>query len=238
MALDTTSATPLFQQLAEELRNALRAGEYPPGSQLPTEHQLCGRYGVSRVTVRKALEELSQRGRWYAGRGRAPLWRTRNSSGDLTSVLSFTEMCRRMGCAPGARTVKIALEPPDEEAAQELGLKKGEQMLVVERLAWRTGGPLCCWRHPLPGEVLFPVPPGPEQRLPVPDRQGADRGGVHPLPEDVGDRLRQLPGGPGTWTWPRATPCCPSAAPCGTTAAKNRYLCQQLCIGDKFKLMV
>ena len=56
MALDTTSATPLFQQLAEELRNALRAGEYPPGSQLPTEHQLCGRYGVSRVTVRKALE--------------------------------------------------------------------------------------------------------------------------------------------------------------------------------------
>ena len=42
MALDTTSATPLFQQLAEELRNALRAGEYPPPSQLPTEQQLCG----------------------------------------------------------------------------------------------------------------------------------------------------------------------------------------------------
>ena len=59
MALDTASATPLFQQLAEELRQAIRTGEYPPGSQLPTEHQLCDRYQVSRVTVRKALEELS-----------------------------------------------------------------------------------------------------------------------------------------------------------------------------------
>ena len=121
MALDTTSATPLFQQLAEELRNALRAGEYPPGSQLPTEHQLCGRYGVSRVTVRKALEELSQRGEVVRRPGKGTFVADKKFQRDLTSVLSYTEMCRRMGRAPGARTVKIALEPPDEEAAQELG---------------------------------------------------------------------------------------------------------------------
>ena len=150
MALDTTSATPLFQQLAEELRKALRAGEYPPGSQLPTEHQLCGRYGVSRVTVRKALEELSQRGEVVRRPGKGTFVADKKFQRDLTSVLSFTEMCRRMGCAPGARTVKIALEPPDEEAAQELGLKKGEQMLVVERLRL-ADGPLR--RLPVPRQL-------------------------------------------------------------------------------------
>ena len=60
MSLDNTISTPLFQQLAETLRAAIDAGEYPPGSRLPTENELCERYSVSRVTVRKALDELSQ----------------------------------------------------------------------------------------------------------------------------------------------------------------------------------
>ena len=60
MSLDNTISTPLFQQLAATLRAAIDAGEYPPGSRLPTENELCERYSVSRVTVRKALDELSQ----------------------------------------------------------------------------------------------------------------------------------------------------------------------------------
>ena len=54
MSLDNTISTPLFQQLAATLRAAIDAGEYPPGSRLPTENELCERYSVSRVTVRKA----------------------------------------------------------------------------------------------------------------------------------------------------------------------------------------
>src|SRR5699024_8834678 len=94
MALDTASATPLFQQLAEELRQAIRTGEYPAGSQLPTEHQLCDRYQVSRVTVRKALEELSQRGEVIRRPGKGTFVANKKFQRDLTSVLSFTEMCR------------------------------------------------------------------------------------------------------------------------------------------------
>ena len=48
MSLDNTISTPLFQQLAETLRAAIDAGEYPPGSRLPTENELCERYSVSR----------------------------------------------------------------------------------------------------------------------------------------------------------------------------------------------
>ena len=75
MSLDNTISTPLFQQLAETLRAAIDAGEYPPGSRLPTENELCERYSVSRVTVRKALENF-----WCASPARARLLRKRRSS--------------------------------------------------------------------------------------------------------------------------------------------------------------
>ena len=56
MPLDNTISTPLFQQLANTLRTAIETGEYPAGSRLPTENELCQKYSVSRVTVRKALD--------------------------------------------------------------------------------------------------------------------------------------------------------------------------------------
>ena len=80
MSLDNTISTPLFQQLAETLRAAIDAGEYPPGSRLPTENELCERYSVSRVTVRKALDELSQGEFLVRKPGKARLLRKRRSS--------------------------------------------------------------------------------------------------------------------------------------------------------------
>jgi GntR family transcriptional regulator len=58
MALDMAALVPLYRQLSERLAQAIVAGEYTAGAALPTEHQLCERFGVSRITVRKALDEL------------------------------------------------------------------------------------------------------------------------------------------------------------------------------------
>src|SRR5438093_957031 len=49
---------PLYDKIARELRARIDAGEYPVGSHIPTEEQLCRRYGVSRQTVRAALRKL------------------------------------------------------------------------------------------------------------------------------------------------------------------------------------
>ena len=56
------SRPSLYQQLAMELRKSITIGEYPPGSQLPTEHGLVERHGVSRNTVRLALKLLENEG--------------------------------------------------------------------------------------------------------------------------------------------------------------------------------
>lgn len=56
------SRPSLYQQLAMELRKSITTGEYPPGSQLPTEYGLVQRHGVSRNTVRLALKLLENEG--------------------------------------------------------------------------------------------------------------------------------------------------------------------------------
>lgn len=60
--LDATSPVPLHHQLAQVLRREIAAGTYPPGTRLPTEHELCVRLGVSRTPVRKALGRLADEG--------------------------------------------------------------------------------------------------------------------------------------------------------------------------------
>ncbi|MFG2057862.1 GntR family transcriptional regulator [Micromonospora sp. NPDC048930] len=51
-----------YREIAAELRAAIESGEYPPGSQLPTEHDLAARFDVSRETVRRALASLKAAG--------------------------------------------------------------------------------------------------------------------------------------------------------------------------------
>lgn len=51
-------ADPRYLQVARELRQDIVDGVYPVGSQLPTEHELCERFSVSRYTVREALRRL------------------------------------------------------------------------------------------------------------------------------------------------------------------------------------
>lgn len=60
---------PLYHQLQHHLYERIRAGEFAVGDALPTEEQLCGAYGVSRITVRRALDALLNAGRISRRRG-------------------------------------------------------------------------------------------------------------------------------------------------------------------------
>ena len=57
--LDTNSLKPLYIQLEAEIRQALREKKYLPGDRLPSEEKLCEQYQVSRITVRKAIQQLT-----------------------------------------------------------------------------------------------------------------------------------------------------------------------------------
>ena len=114
--LDNNTATPLYLQLKNKLQEDIENGRLAPGSKIPTEFELGEQYGVSRVTVRKALKELSDQGYLERKSGKGTFVAEKKLQRSLSSgVLAFSEMCRSMGLTPGAQTIKIALaELPTE----------------------------------------------------------------------------------------------------------------------------
>ena len=62
IALDKNSMEPLFAQVEKSLSAAITAGRFLPGERIPTEPELADMYGVSRITIRRAIDELCQHG--------------------------------------------------------------------------------------------------------------------------------------------------------------------------------
>ncbi len=120
--LDSDSYSPLYKQLMQKLRNDIASGVYPVHSRIPSEQELCEIYGVSRVTVRKALLELTQEGLLKRHQGKGTFVGMPRIRKDLRGMNSFHEACRMMGCKPGAKVVHAAMVHATPEDRAELML--------------------------------------------------------------------------------------------------------------------
>ena len=68
--LDPSTGAPLYQQIFVILQNKIQSGELVPGDAVAGEQELCAEFGVSRITARRALNELAERGLVERQRGR------------------------------------------------------------------------------------------------------------------------------------------------------------------------
>ena len=142
---DISAADPRYVQVARALRQEIVDGVYPVGSQLPTEHELCERFSVSRYTVREALRRLRE-DNLVSSRPRAgTLVVPRSSSSSYAQdVMSIDDL---MAFATGARFVIDSnhMSTLDTETAARAGLPAGEQWLVVRgfRRVDGTALPVC-----------------------------------------------------------------------------------------------
>ncbi len=140
-ALHSDSASPLYRQLMQRIRADIASGVYPVHSRIPSEAELGETYQVSRVTVRKALAELTREGllRRMQGKGTyvcAPRLRT-----NLREVTSFHEACLMMGCNPGTRVISAQTARVEEEIRQSLALQ-GEEAVEIIRLRTADDAPV------------------------------------------------------------------------------------------------
>ncbi|MGL6312365.1 GntR family transcriptional regulator [Vibrio sp. WXL103] len=82
---------PLYLRVAQQLQIAVDRGLYPAGSKLPSESQLVEELGVSRVTVRKALQQLNEMGYTYALKGKGTFVKSTKLRHDFLSMSSFAQ---------------------------------------------------------------------------------------------------------------------------------------------------
>lgn len=154
--LDNKSAVPLYQQISDVILKEIQNGTLTPGSKIPTEFELSESYEVSRVTVRKALSELADKGYLERKSGKGTFVAEKKLQRGLSSnVLSFTEMCKMMGMKPGAKTIKIALEDSSAKDAELIGLKPDEKMVVLERIRYADDNPVMIEINKYPESFSF-----------------------------------------------------------------------------------
>ena len=111
MPLNRETPVPLYFQLIGELREKLLK-KLDPGAMIPSERELCERFRVSRITVRKAIEELTVNGELYKLHGKGT-FKTRNTA---SSIRELTYVIYDIGMAayPGRERSIQAMAPPQE----------------------------------------------------------------------------------------------------------------------------
>jgi len=148
---------PLYWQLAATLRGRIAEGVYPAGAQLPTEGALCVEFGVSRITVRGALDRLTAEGLLRRERGRGTFVAAPPVEHELLTLNDFAEDMDAAGLTAASVVTHLAEEGASEAIAGELRVPTGTPIVRLERVRLAAGQPLAFDRTFLPryyGQLL------------------------------------------------------------------------------------
>jgi GntR family transcriptional regulator, N-acetylglucosamine utilization regulator len=140
--LDRSSPLPLYHQLKERLVQRIGSGVWAPETRLPSERELCDLFGISRITVRQALDQLVAEGRLVRSHGRGTFVALSPVRKHLLPLVGFSEDMSARGLRPGARVVRFESAQPPAAVARELQLGAGQTVVVLKRVRLADGAPM------------------------------------------------------------------------------------------------
>ncbi len=141
---------PLYDQLVDILTEKIEH-EYRPGDMLPSERELSKYYGLSRTTVRLALQELERLGLVVRQHGRGTFVADRSvQTTNLSQTYSFTEQMRELGRKPATTILEFSEIESDKNLAGSLGVRIGDKLFKIKRLRSADGVPMMVERTYLP----------------------------------------------------------------------------------------
>jgi GntR family transcriptional regulator len=154
-ALARAEGRPLYEQLKRSLRGMIDAGLLKPGDRLPATGDLCARFGVSHITVTKALNDLAREGLVSRIQGKGTFVSVAPIERRLAGLVSFTREMARQGLAVRSQILEVSevaatpllnrrfRRPPDEPATY----------VRIQRLRFVDGLPACLATSLFPAAV-------------------------------------------------------------------------------------
>ncbi|MCK4552442.1 MAG: GntR family transcriptional regulator, partial [Tenericutes bacterium] len=143
---------PIYQIIEQDLRVAILEGRLKQGDLIPSETELCAEYGVARMTVRQAINNLLVDGYIYRhkGRGTFVTFNKKEIKKQDSSFLSFTNEMKLLDSPVKTRLLKKVKSVADEVTATRLQIKVGDPIYYIERLRLSEDMPLAFERLYLP----------------------------------------------------------------------------------------
>jgi GntR family transcriptional regulator len=172
-SIDRNSHEPAYAQLVRILTGQLAAGVLRPGDRLPSEAQLCERYGVSPMTVRRVVNILADQGMVTAERGRGTFVRALEL-GTATFNLDSLRKLFRDGGQASVKLLEARITPASERTARKLGIEPGQRTVFIRRLIYQEEDPVLLHREHV---IYDPTRPTVEAELEVTALHGLLSGG-------------------------------------------------------------
>lgn len=140
-ALDSSASQPLYQQLQRALREAIESQFLSADDALPSERQLAADLGVSRITVRKAIDGLAGEGLLVSRQGSGNFVSARIDK-NFAKLTSFSEDMRSRGRTPRSEWLKKTTGTVTPEEALKLALSPGSTVYRLNRLRYADNAPM------------------------------------------------------------------------------------------------
>ncbi len=165
-ALQSQSPVPLYAQIKDILRARILDGSYQPHQQMPSEAEMIASFGVSRITVRQALNDLANEGLIFRIHGKGTFVSKPKAFQELGRLQGFGEAMRQMGYETFSRVLSIKTVAPSAQVQERLQLAKRARVTELRRLRFLN-------REPISLDVSYvPTPIG--QRLAKEDLAARD----------------------------------------------------------------
>jgi GntR family transcriptional regulator len=143
LKVDHSSPLPLYRQLREVLLALLKEREFQEGDPFPTERELELTYQVSRITVRRALDELIREGYLVARQGKGTFVAKPKINRHVPQMRSFSQEMAEQGRLPGSRLLSLGHQRVGRRISNALSLPEDSWVWVVERLRLADEEPIC-----------------------------------------------------------------------------------------------
>lgn len=138
---------PAYASVYEVLKKEIIEGDFAIGALLPPEPELEKRFRVSRTTIRKAVELLSQDGFVQARQGRGTEVLDNKTKQNLNVVTSISETLKKKGFIVKPRSIYIDRVPASPHIAKDLGVREEEEVIRVQRVELANGIPIAIMKN-------------------------------------------------------------------------------------------
>lgn len=154
IALDKENDGPLYLRVARHIETSIVDGHLSPGDRLDGEIGLAESLGVSRQTMRKAIDELVRQGLLVRRHGSGTQVLPTRSDRTGGGVEGLYDELKRAGRRPSTQVIVLEVRQADPESAAELGLNPGAEVLYLERVRTADDEPVAIMRNWIPADLI------------------------------------------------------------------------------------